>query len=155
MSAFLSYFLTALINVFISFVVCTSVSVYLLSSGINIDPFGPIINPVSKSFKLGATIGILHGLVTIGIIYWYKSESVIGNGISAFVATEVLLLTAIMYFILSNITVSSIIFHFRDLSFVLINFFGWFLILSVVLCIPSFLVGLLAGIIRLKLIISN
>ena len=150
MSDFLSFFLLGFINIFISLVVCLSASVYLLSSGIKLEPFGPIDNPLSVSVPLGTSVGILHGLITTIVVCWYKSESVFGNGIAAFIAAEMLLLAALIRFFVRTFTKREVpvSLTFQNIGQSLYIGFFFFLFLSIAVFIPSFLVGLSAGTIQ-------
>jgi hypothetical protein len=147
MSSFFQVFLPALLNISVSFIICVSLSLFLLSSGIQLEPIGSFDNSWQKSFMLGAVAGILHGLITAAVIYRYKPASTAGHGISAVIATEVLLLAAITIIIIRYLAVNDALKFPNIGAAVPLAYMGFmaFLVSSAILIIPSFMVGLLTG----------
>lgn len=147
MSSFFQLFSAVLLNISASSIICVALSLLLLSNGIQIEPIGSFDNPWQKSFMIGVVAGILHGLITAAVIYWYKPASIVGHGVSAVIATEILLIAAITIIILRYLAENNALKFPNIGAAVPLAYMGFvaFLMLSAIFIIPSFAVGLLTG----------
>lgn len=138
------------INVLVNGAICGSIFVLLFSSGWFFNFLGPTQNSVSKMFASGGVIGAIHGLITAAVIYFYQPDSIGGCGFSTVIATEIAVFLASFglafwsfvkkrQFPIYKVKPFSMLVGFSYAAFL------YSLFASVILFLPSLLLGVLMG----------
>lgn len=148
-------FLQIIFSIVISLGVWVVTSISLLTLPGKIPGESGFINlapglPFSQSAKYGLMVGAIHGVLTALINYWHRPQTAIGNIISSFVITEVLIAIGFITVIfleyfnrpvqMGKPRIDPTLENFNAL---LITFVFWFFILSVLFLIPSVIAGAL------------
>lgn len=134
-------------------------SVWLLSSGISAAPFGSINNPLSMSIPVGLGVGLVHGIILVIVLWWLRPESLIRCGIAGIVTTELLIALGFCVAVTISLFQSGRLLPFlnpvasmtsKDVYYLFVTIGFWFLLLSLLLLIPSILIGLLNRLVTLS-----
>lgn len=139
------------LSVLISVVVWTVTAMALMSLPSKLTGGGFLIPNMSfsESAKWGLIIGFVHGLLMAFTIYWNRTESVVGTSLSSVVLTEILIVVGFIAGLISYFTnrpihggQPRIIATYEDLYILVANVILWFLVISVLLLVPSIVVGI-------------
>ncbi len=140
-----------IIIVLISTIVWVLTSMTLLSLPAILTGGGFLIpnSPFFESATWGLVAGIAHGLLAAIMIFWYKPSSWIGTSVSSILATEILIAVGfIVGFVINYLdrpvqpNGPRIALTYENFYVLIVTFVFWFVILSVVLLIPSIVIGL-------------